>query len=295
MATTNPVLSRSGAFSPTPTGFQPDAYYNPQTQYQNPQAGYGAQGGNYAPGYGAPAGYGAQGYGAQGFQAVPQAGRMTMDDVIIKTAMLLLGVIGAGALTMVLLPLELSAPVVVVAGIVSFVTVMVVAGRRTMPVAGLFVYALVEGILLGALSKVFEVMYPGIVMPAVIGTLFATLAVLATYKFLGARVNGRLGKIVTVSIIAYAALALVNLVLIMFGGGLSIFAIGAAAGPMAWVFSGIGIVLAAASMLQDFEAIENGVRNGAPESESWRGAFGLVVTMVWMYTNILRILSYFRN
>ena len=55
------------------------------------------------------------------------------------------------------------------------------------------------------------------------------------------------------------------------------------------------MVLAAASLLMDFDAIEQGIRIGAPESESWRGAFGLTVTLIWLYTNILRILSFFRN
>lgn len=279
MATNNPVLSRSQTFSASyPAGFQPDAYYNPQAAYA-PQ-------GHQIPG--------AQ-FAGHDFQAAPQTGRMTIDDVIIKTAMLLLAVVAAGALTMVLLPVSMVSVVAIVGALVSFITVSIVSARRVLPVPGLFVYALVEGVSLGAFSKLFEYLYPGIVLPAVFGTVVAAGVVLATYKFLGARVNGRLGQIVTVSIIAYAVVSLINLVMVLFGAGVGLTAIGASAGPLAWLFSGIGVVLAAASLLQDFEAIENGVRNGAPESESWRGAFGLTVTMMWMYTNLLRILSYFRD
>ena len=71
--------------------------------------------------------------------------------------------------------------------------------------------------------------------------------------------------------------------------------VGPQAGPIAWLAAGLGVVLAAASLLMDFDAIEQGIRIGAPESESWRGAFGLTVTLIWLYTNILRILSFFRN
>ncbi len=273
MATTNPVLARSETFRPNagyPQGFQPDAYYNPQSGgYETPQS----------------------------FQAIPQpgAGRMTIDDVILKTSMLLLGVIAAGGLTMFLLPTWLIAPVALISGLVSFLTVMFVSTRRVLPVAGLFVYALVEGAFIGAFSLIFELRYPGIVISAVVATGITAMVVMACYKFLGVRVNGRIGKIVAVSIIAYAVVALLNLVLTLFGHGLGLGAIGADAGPMAWLFSGVGVVLAAASLISDFEVVENGVRNQAPESESWRAAFGLTVTMLWMYTNLLRILSYFRR
>ncbi|GAA2181448.1 Bax inhibitor-1/YccA family protein [Brooklawnia cerclae] len=274
--TNNPILSRADAFTPGYT-----------TTYA-PNQGY-AQ---------APYGYGAQGpYGAQSGPNMPQqvTGRMTIDDVITKTATLMLVIVAGAGLVWLLLPAQLLAPVAVIGSIVTAITVWMVALRRELPVAGVFVYAGVEGLVLGAFSKLFEYMYPGIVLQAVVGTVISAFVVLGAYKYLNARVRGRLAQIVTVSIIAYAVFALLSLVLTLFGVNTGAFAIGAGAGPFAWLMAGIGVVLSAASLLMDFDAIENGVRMGAPEKESWRGAFGLITSLVWMYTQLLRILSFFRN
>ncbi len=288
MRTNNPVLSRPDAFTPAqsqgyPQGFQADAYYNPQQANTYPQSGYAPQG------FGQP--QDAFGRPPQG----PAAGRMTIDDVIAKTAMLTLILVAAAGVAWLLLPVELLFPVAIVGSIVAFVTVMIVAARRNVSVPAVVAYALVEGLVIGAWSKVFEFMYPGIVMQAVIGTIVATFVVLGAYKFLGVRVSGRLAKIVVASIIGYAVVSLLNLVLLLVGVNLGWAAIGASAGPISWLSAGLGVVLASASLLMDFEAIENGVRMGAPEQESWRGAFGLIVTLVWLYTLLLRILSFFRD
>ncbi|MDN6799344.1 MAG: Bax inhibitor-1/YccA family protein, partial [Propionibacterium sp.] len=97
------------------------------------------------------------------------------------------------------------------------------------------------------------------------------------------------------SISGFAVVAGINLSALLFGVNLGFFNIGAGAGALSWLFAGIGVVLAVASLLMDFEECERGVRMGAPAKESWRAGFGLMVTMVWLYTNLLRILSFFRN
>ena len=222
MRTNNPVLSRPDAFTPAqsqgyPQGFQADAYYNPQQANTYPQPGYAPQG------FGQP--QDAFGRPPQG----PAAGRMTIDDVIAKTAMLTLILVAAAGVAWLLLPVELLFPVAIVGSIVAFVTVMIVAARRNVSVPAVVAYALVEGLVIGAWSKVFEFMYPGIVMQAVIGTIVATFVVLGAYKFLGVRVSGRLAKIVVASIIGYAVVSLLNLVLLLVGVNLGWAAIGASA------------------------------------------------------------------
>lgn len=281
MRTNNPVLSRPDAFTPAnqqgyPQGFQANAYYNPQQ-------------GGYAPGQPQDT------FNRQPEAPVQAAGRMTIDDVIAKTAMLLLIVVAAAGVTMMLLPIQLLAPVAIVGSLVAVVTVWIVSARRTVSVPGIFAYAVIEGVVIGAFSKLFEFLYPGIVLQAVLGTIVAAFVVLGAYKYLGARVRGRLAQIVVVSMIAYLVVSLINLALLFFGVNLGWATIGPEAGPIAWLAAGLGVVLAAASLLMDFDAIEQGVRIGAPESESWRGAFGLTVTLIWLYTNILRILSFFRD
>lgn len=272
MRSSNPVLNRAEAFAPAQgyQGYPPPGYYGPG----GPQDQYGA--------------------GTQP-QAVP--GRMTIDDVIAKSGILMVIMVLAAAATWNFLPPTLYFPALIGSSIVGFITAMIVSMRRSIPVAGVIAYAIIEGIFVGTFSVIVErgLGMPGIVTQAVIGTFAAAGVTLAAYKYLGVRVQGRLAKIVVTSIIAYAIVMLVNFVLVLAGINIGISTIGAGAGMLAWLAAGLGVVLAVASLLMDFDVITNGVRNGAPESESWRAAFGLLVTMVWLYTNILRILSYLRN
>jgi uncharacterized YccA/Bax inhibitor family protein len=102
-------------------------------------------------------------------------------------------------------------------------------------------------------------------------------------------------KMVIIGTISLAGVYLINFILSIFGVHTGIIEIGPGAGMFAMLFSALGVGLAVFNLLIDFESVESGVRNQAPESESWRAAFGLVVTMVWLYTELLRILSYFQR
>lgn len=225
------------------------------------------------------------------------AGLMTLDDVIAKTGILMLIMAVTAAATWVMMPPQFLYGALIISSLVGFVTAMVVSLRRTLSVPVIFAYAVVEGIFVGSFSVIVErgLNLPGVVTQAVLGTIVAAGLTLAAYKYLGVRVRGRLAKIVVISIVAFAVVMLINLVLALAGVNTGLAAIGAAAGPIAYLAAGVGVVLAVASLLMDFDYIEDGIRNGAPESESWRGAFGLLVTMVWLYINILRIISYFRD
>ena len=114
---------------------------------------------------------------------------------------------------------------------------------------------------------------------------------LAAARAEGERLNG---KVVTIATIALAAAYLVNFVVSLFGVRTGMIGWGPGAGMLAMLVSAVAVVLAVLNLIMDFDYIEQGVRNGAPASESWRAAFGLTVTMVWLYTELLRILSYFR-
>ncbi|MDN5763750.1 MAG: Bax inhibitor-1/YccA family protein, partial [Microlunatus sp.] len=181
-------------------------------------------------------------------------------------------------------------------GIAAIGVVLLVSFRRVVSPPMVFVYAAIEGIFIGMISKVFESMYPGIVVQAVIGTFAAAGVTLAAYKFFNIRVTPKFQKVVIIATIAFAVAMLVNFVGALLGfnlglrdggtGPISLLAIG---------FSILGCVLAVLNLILDFDYIEKGVAMGAPASESWRGAFGLTVTMVWLYIEILRILSYLRR
>lgn len=149
-------------------------------------------------------------------------------------------------------------------------------------------YALVEGVILGGLSAFFEKMYPGIVLQAV-GLTFGTLcALLIAYKSQLIRVtnNFRLGVVA-----ATGGIALYYLASIVLG----FFNIRAPliydSGPMGIIFSVVIVVIAALNLVLDFDFIEQGSRSGAPRYMEWYGAFGLMVTLIWLYLEILRLLA----
>lgn len=285
MQSTNPVFTRAPQFNaqqPAPYAqgqqYPGQPYAGPQQYPGQPYAG--PQGG--FPGYPQP-------------QVQQPAKVMTLDDVITKTAITMGVLFLTAAATFMMIPIALVMPVALVSAIVGFIAVLMVSLRRTVNPAFVLAYAAIEGVFVGAFSKLFEYSWAGIVPAAVLGTFVAAGATLAAYRFLRIKITSQFRKIVTVSMWALLALLLVNLVFAFVGGGLGIRAIGPDAGPMAWLISAIAVVLAVASLLLDFDYIEQGIRNQLPASESWRGAFGLTVTMVWLYTELLRIMSYFRN
>ena len=290
----NPVLSTRGIFTPA------------QPQYVAPSQGLNG----YAPSAGAPGGYAqpyayqpaapgaAQpGYEAPAWQPPAQAvERMTFDDVLQKTAISLGVLFLVAAFAYLFLPDQILYPVGVIGGLCAFIAPVMVARRRTAGPAGNIVYALTEGLLLGAFSKIFESAYPGIVIQGVVGTFAAAAVTLAAYHFGGFRLSSRLAKMVRVGVIAFCGVALVNLVMAFCGVNTGLFP-----GPteqvsgLAWVMVLLGIGLAVFSLVDDFQYVEAGVQMGAPREQGWVAAFGLSVTLVWLYINILRVLSYLRH
>ncbi|MFH1379016.1 MAG: Bax inhibitor-1/YccA family protein [bacterium] len=150
------------------------------------------------------------------------------------------------------------------------------------------VYAVLEGFFLGGISIVFERKYPGIVFQAV-GLTFGTLfCLLMAYKSRWIKVtdNFRLGIVAATG--AIFLLYIVNLVMSFFGSGISFIHESGTAGI---IFSLVVVAIAALNLVLDFDFIERGARSGAPKYMEWYGAFGLLVTLVWLYLEILRLLS----
>ena len=276
LRSSNPILSKQDAFTPAA-----------------PQRGNG--------------GYGAEPYGYQGYQGLPSGpapyapveapeGRMTFDDVVTKTAITMAILIVSAALSWVFMPKGLYFPALVLSGLVGFVAVLLVSFRRKVSPGLVLAYAAIEGIFIGMISKLFESYYEGIVVQAVIGTFAAAGVTLAAYKFFNIRVTPKFTKIVVISTIGFAVAMLINFLLAIFGLGTPFTdGITGPVGLLAIGMSLLGAVLAVLNLVLDFDYIERGVAMGAPASESWRGAFGLTVTMVWLYVEILRLLSYLRR
>ena len=273
----NPVFSRAEAFQP-----RGNPYGQPAYARQGYRSQYGVSG---PPG-------GESGSLLDGPQGQSAERAMTFDDVLGCTGLVLLIIAAIGAVSFTLIGPNVvaSGPALVVGSIAAFITAMVVSTRRTVPVGGVIFYCICEGLVLGSLSAMFETAYPGIVVQAVLGTFAAAGVTLAAYKFFNIRVTPRFRQIVIISTFGFALAMLINLVLMLFRINIGV----ASFGPIGILCSALGVVLAAMNLVVDFDYAEQGVRNQAPASESWRAAFGIAVTMVWLYTEILRILSYFR-
>lgn len=223
-------------------------------------------------------------------------GVMTLDDVLTKTAIVMGTLVAVAALSWLLVPQALTMPVLIVSALVGFVTVLFVVIRRGVNPVTAMVYAAIEGVFIGMFSRIFEQIYPGIVVQAVLATFVVAGVVLAAYKFGGFRVTPRFKKIVVISTIAFAAAVFLNFVLSFAGIDLGLRAgLTGPVSPLAIGVSALAVVLATFNLVMDFDMIENGIRNRAPASQSWVAAFGITVTMVWLYTEILRIISYFRR
>ncbi len=152
-----------------------------------------------------------------------------------------------------------------------------------------YLYAVVQGVFIGGISSIFESMYPGIVQSAVLGTLTTAGGMFVAYRFGWIKVNERFTKIMTFALIGYFGFAMINLGFALFGGG------GIYTSQFGWIAALIGVGLAAFTLNLDFEAIKQGVAQGAPEEFEWRAAFGMTATLVWLYIEILRMLAIFNQ
>lgn len=272
MQSSNPVLNRSSAFAPGHGQAYPGA------------APYGQQ---------ASYGYGGSGMPPQ-YQGAPAASRpMTLDDVIVKTAVTLGIVVAAAAVAWWMIPATLVTPAFLAGMLVAFAIAMVLSFSRKVNPALVMVYAAAEGVFLGIGSKFIAhwVGDSGIIVQAVLATMVTAGLTLATYKYFAIKVTPKFTRMVVIGTMGFAGVLVINLLLSLFGvsTGISGF------GPMGLLFAAIGAGLAVFNLILDFDLVEQGIRQGAPQNEAWRAAFALTVTLVWLYWNILRILAILRG
>ncbi|GAB3960607.1 Bax inhibitor-1/YccA family protein [Streptomyces sparsus] len=224
--------------------------------------------------------------GAPGFPpaAPPQAGgRMTMDDVVSRTA-LTLGTVVAGATVAWLL--NLSMFVAIGAAIVAMGLAFWQAFKRKASPGLILTYAVFEGVFLGAVSNMINEVRPGAAMQAVIGTMAVFAAVLFLYKTRIIRVNRRFTQFAIAAGIGYAILSLVNLGFAIFGANEGM---GFRTGWVGVLMGIAGVCIGALFLSLDFKQVEDGIAYGAPREESWLAAFGLTVTLAWIYFEFLRL------
>ena len=177
-------------------------------------------------------------------------------------------------------------------GILGFVLAMVIISKPTMAPVLAPLYALVEGVFIGAISAFFESRYPGLVYQAV-GLTFAVMAaMLFCYTTRIVVLTEKLRSGITMMTMAIGLFYIVGMVMNLFGGQMPLIH---SSGPMGILFSLFVVGLAAFNLLLDFDFIEKGSDYGAPKYMEWYGAFGLIVTLVWLYLEILRLLAKLRD
>ncbi|MET8750185.1 Bax inhibitor-1/YccA family protein [Streptomyces sp. NPDC059104] len=228
-----------------------------------------------------------------GMPAAPVRGNaMTIDDVVSRTAMTLGTLIVTATLAWITLPVDpanvnKSYGFAIGAALVAFVLAMIQSFKRKPSPALILGYAAFEGVFLGVISMVTSTyISPGVVVQAVLGTMCVFAAVLFAYKMRWIRVTRRFTGFVMAAALGFVLLMLANTLFAVFGGG---DGLGFRSGGLGIVFGLLGVVLGACFLAMDFKQVEDGVTYGAPREESWLAAFGLTLTLVWIYLELLRL------
>jgi uncharacterized YccA/Bax inhibitor family protein len=219
---------------------------------------------------------------------------MTLDDVVQRTGAMLLTILVTGAVAWQLTgdSLQHVGPFLLIGlmGGLGIGLYMSFTGKANAALC--LLYSACEGLLLGAVSKAFETRWHGIVIQAVTGTVMVAIGMLFVYKVGAIRVTPRFTRIVIGATIGAFGLMVVNILASLFvDGGLGL----RDGGPIAILFSLVCIVIAAMNLVYDFDVVERGIRQGADQKFAWYASFGITVTLVWLYIEILRLLGYMRD
>lgn len=291
----NPAFQDPRAVQTYPGGSQAARLGNGQTQYAPPPAATNAE--------------------LEGKFAAPSAGaqqtdRMTYEDTVYKTialfAVLLVtaavgwvatlgGISAAPGTPTSVLPMLVGA----LGGFVLAMVIIFTSRKKVRP--GLIVaYAALEGLFVGGISAFFEVQWQGIVLQATLATLSVVGVTLALFASGKIRASKRATKIFMIAMLGYLVFSLVNVGLMLFnvpiaGGAFGLRSMEIAGIPLGLILGVLVVIMAAYSLVLDFDQIQQGVRNGAPRKFAWMGAFGIMVTVVWLYVEILRMIAIIRG
>jgi uncharacterized YccA/Bax inhibitor family protein len=265
--TTNPVLTRLGADAARERAARPEVFGQHTQSYPTDES-------------------------VLGTTAPPDVRPMTIDDVVVRTVGLIgLTTLSAGFVwTMVPQP---TAMALVLPAILVGVGLGLVIGfkRITNPLA-IGAYAVIMGGALGAVSELFEARFPGIVMNAVIATMGVFLGMGLLYKIGAIRATPKFIKFMVAALAGAAVVIVINFGYTLITGEVTPLRDG---GPLAIIVSLVLITIAALSFILSFHEAEEGARVGMPQRYAWLCAFGILVSLVWLYIEMLRFLSYFQG
>ena len=211
---------------------------------------------------------------------------MTINGTVNKTAISLLLLIGTGYLTFGVV----NTGILIGCGIGGFIIAIITVFKKEWAPITVPIYAILEGGLLGGISFMYNSLYDGIVTDAIFLTVGILLSLLVAYRsgYIKPTENFKLGIFAATG--GIAIVYLVNFVMGFFGSGMGIMQIDNAS-PMSIGFSVVVVIIAALNLVLDFDFIEEGAEKGAPKYMEWYGAFGLLITLIWLYLEILRLLA----
>ena len=210
--------------------------------------------------------------------------QMTLDGTVNKTGISLLILMLTATYTWN----SPSPGLMIVGGIGGFIVAMITIFKRHLSPITVPIYAVLEGLMLGGVSMMFEQLYPGIVSQAIFLTFGILASLLIAYKsgFIKPTENFKLG--VAAATGGIAIIYMISWVMSFWGGSIPLIHSSSTFGIL---FSVGVIIIAALNLVLDFDFIEQGAQMGAPKYMEWYGAFGLMVTLIWLYLEILRLLA----
>ena len=212
--------------------------------------------------------------------------KMTIEGTVNKTGVSLLILVGTGYLTF-----DTLNPILLVGcGIGGFIFALVTIFKKEWAPITVPIYAALQGAMLGGISYMYNYLYDGIVTNAILLTVGILVSLLIAYRsgYIKATENFKLGIFAATG--GIAIVYLVNFIMGFFGTGIGVLNINNAS-PLSIGFSIVVVIIAALNLVLDFDFIEEGAEKGAPKYMEWYGAFGLLVTLIWLYLEILRLLA----
>lgn len=223
-------------------------------------------------------------------------GRVTMDDVIMKTMGLFALVLGFGAAAWYLAAQNQDLGLLLtMAWAPMFALGLIIAFKKTLSVPLIVAYAVVEGVFVGAISQFFEERWQGVVPTAALATVATFTGMFLAYKSGLIKVTDKFRRIVTMMVIGYAIFAFINyliLPLLVSSSGPGLGFVGGTPGILISLFA---VGLASVTLALDFDMIDRAIATGAPQKYSWLLAHGLIVTVVWLYIEFLRLFARLRE
>jgi uncharacterized YccA/Bax inhibitor family protein len=224
-----------------------------------------------------------------------QMRRVTLDDVVMKTLGLFSIVVLVAAVSWYFVAghLSLSMPLMLAGMFGGLAVGLLIAFKKTISVPLIVLYAVVEGVLVGTISMVFEQRWPGVVTTAVIATMCTFAGMLLGYKSGLIKVTDKSRRIFGMAIMGYLLFSLVNVFAAFMGVGQG-WGFGGT-GFMGIAISLLGVGLASYSLAIDFDSVDRAIKAQLPEKYSWLLAHGFIVTLVWLYLEMLRLMARMRQ